>query len=141
MDTVFQASSLLVAPFWLMMIFVPHWKWTRRIIASPLVIVPAAVLYLILIFPIIPEVILVVMNPSLPDVAALLSTDVGATIAWAHFLTLDLFAGRWIYLDSRERKITAWLMGPLLFVVLMLAPIGMLLYWIVRSVYERRAAR
>jgi hypothetical protein len=71
-------------------------------------------------------------------VAALLGTPAGATIGWAHFLAFDLFVGRWAYLDSRERAISAWLMAPVLFFVLMLGPIGFLLYLAVRAVDSAR---
>jgi hypothetical protein len=59
---------------------------------------------------------------------------VGATIAWVHFLAFDLFVARWIYLDSRERQVSPWLLAPLLFLTLMLGPAGFLLYLAVRSV-------
>ncbi|MCB0074886.1 MAG: DUF4281 domain-containing protein, partial [Caldilineaceae bacterium] len=52
---------------------------------------------------------------------------------WVHFLAFDLFVGRWVYLDSRARGITAWLVSPILFVVLMLGPLGFLLYMAVRA--------
>ena len=41
--------------------------------------------------------------------------------------------GRWAYLDSRERRISAWLMAPVLFLTLMLGPIGFGLYLALRS--------
>ena len=27
-DTLFSLSNLLVMPFWFLMIFLPHWRWT-----------------------------------------------------------------------------------------------------------------
>ncbi len=138
METVYSLSFLLVAPFWLLMVFVPHWRWTRRIMQSPLVVVPAAALYLVLVLPQFGTVFLEVLNPTLPGIAALLGTEQGATIGWVHFLAFDLFVGRWVYLDSRERAISAWLMAPVLFFLLMLGPIGLLLYLIVWVVHSWR---
>jgi hypothetical protein len=63
-----------------------------------------------------------------------LGSPAGATIAWVHFLAFDLFVGRWIYLDSQDRRISAWLMAPVLFLTLMLGPAGFLFYLVVRSV-------
>ena len=77
-----------------------------------------------------------VSSPELGPIAALLGTPEGATIAWAHFLAFDLLAGRWAYLDSRERNVSALLMAPVLFLVLMLGPIGFLLYLGVRAAYQ-----
>ncbi len=51
METVFNLRSLLVFPFWLLMIFVPHWRWTYRSLQSPLVAAPAAILYVVLVLP------------------------------------------------------------------------------------------
>ena len=45
MELVFQLSSLLVMPFWLLMVLLPTWRWTQRIIASPWIVAPVALLY------------------------------------------------------------------------------------------------
>ncbi|MEZ4519506.1 MAG: abscisic acid-deficient protein Aba4 family protein [Chloroflexota bacterium] len=42
MDTIFSLSSLLVVPFWLLMILLPNWQWTQRILRSPWVLVAPA---------------------------------------------------------------------------------------------------
>ena len=55
MEIIFQLSSLLVMPFWLLIIFLPHWQWTRRIMASPWVVAPAALLYTLLVVPVAGE--------------------------------------------------------------------------------------
>lgn len=137
METIFSLSNILVLPFWALMIFAPHWRWTKRLIGSPLIAVPTALLYAALVLPQVVAVLPAVMNPTLSGIAGLLGTPEGATIAWAHFLTFDLLAGRWAYLDSREQGITAWLVSPILFFVLMLGPVGFLLYLITRSLYPR----
>ncbi len=137
MDTVFQLSNLLVMPFWLLMIFFPHWQWTKRIIGSIWIVVPIALLYAAFVVPGIPTLFGDLMNPSLARIATLLGTPEGATISWAHFLAFDLFVGRWAYLDSRARCITAWLASPALFFVLMFGPFGLLLYLLVRTIVDR----
>jgi hypothetical protein len=63
-----------------------------------------------------------------------------ATLAWAHFLAFDLFVGRWIYLDSRERGSSAGLVAPALLLTLMLGPIGFLLYLALRAAFGARRA-
>ena len=92
---------------------------------------PAA-LYAALVLPRLGEIWPAVSRPTLSGVAALLGSPAGATIAWVHFLACDLFIGRWIYLDSQQRRISAWLMAPVLFLTLMLGPAGFLLYLIMR---------
>ena len=96
---------------------------------SPLVILPPALLYGALVLPRLAEVFPAVSSATLVGTATLLGTPAGATIAWAHFLAFALFVGCWMYLDGRERGINALLMAPVLFLILMLGPLGFLLYW------------
>lgn len=133
MDTTFSLSSLTVLPFWMLMILLPGWSLTRRIMRSPLVILPPALIYAALVLPRSGEVFLAVTNPTLSGIAGLLGSPAGATIAWAHFLAFDLFVGRWAYLESRRLGLSAWLVSPVLFLTLMLGPLGFLLYLILRS--------
>ncbi len=136
MATIFSLSSWLVIPFWFLMIFVPRWRWTKRIMQSPFVIIAPAALYAFLVLPRLGDVMPALFRPTLPGIVALLGSPAGATIAWVHFLAFDMFTGRWIYLDSRERNITAWLVSPILFLVFMLGPFGFLTYLIVRTAFS-----
>ena len=134
MQLIFSLSFLLVAPFWGLMIFVPRWSWTQKIMQSPWIVIPAALLYAVLVLPQFASVFAAVLSPSLESIMALLGTEAGATIGWAHFLAFDLFVGRWAYLDSRQRNVSPLLMAPILFMVLMLGPIGFLLYLLTKSI-------
>jgi hypothetical protein len=139
MERLFSFSNLLVVPFWVLMVAFPHWRWTRRLLASPLIAVPPVIIYAAVVLPRVAEILAAVANPALPDIGRLLGTPAGATAAWAHFLAFDLFVGRWAYLDSRERNISAWLMAPVLFLILMLGPLGFVLYLGVRALARRLA--
>lgn len=140
METVFSASFLLVLPFWLLMVFLPKWRWTERIIRSPWIAAPAALLYVALVLPRLPEVLGPVANPNLGGISALLGSPAGATIGWAHFLAFDLFVARWAYLDSRARGLSPFVMAPVLFATLMLGPLGFLIYLGVRQGVGFRSA-
>lgn len=140
MEQLFSLSSLLVMPFWGLMILLPAWRWTRKIIESPLIAVAPAALYAALVIPALATVWPAVSQPTLAGIAALLATPEGATIGWVHFLAFDLFVGRWIYLDSRERGINALLVSPLLFLTLMLGPCGFLSYLGLRAIAGRAPA-
>ena len=50
-ETLFQLSNLYIMPFWLLMIFLPHWDWTKRIIGSLWFLLPLALAYSLLIVP------------------------------------------------------------------------------------------
>ncbi len=139
MHAEFQTSNLLVMPFWALMILAPRWVWTRRIIGSPLVILPAALLYAGLVLPNIPALLPAIANPNLTGIAALLGTPQGATIAWVHFLAFDLFVGRWAYLDSLKSSINVFVMAVVLFLILMFGPLGFAVYLGVRALAGSRS--
>jgi len=137
----FALATWVVAPLWFLMIFLPTWGRTERIIGSPWSFAPLAVVYACLVIPRLGELIpVIVLNPSLEGVAALLATPAGATITWIHFLVFDAFVGRWVYVDSRARDIEPLLVGPVLAVVLFFGPLGFLLYLLLRLVKPPRPA-
>lgn len=124
----FALGSVSIAPFWLLMVLAPRWRMTTRLLASPLVALGPIALYVALVLPELRVVLPVVTHGTLPDVVRLLGTSRGATIAWAHFLALDLLAGRWIFLDARARGLPAAVTSPILALTLLLAPLGVAVY-------------
>lgn len=137
--TLFQLANLYIMPFWLLMIFLPHWSWTRRIIGSLWFIAPLALVYLVLIVPQLGGGLVGdLLNPTLDGLAKLLGSPAGVAVGWVHFLAFDLFVGRWEYLDSRDKKISAWLASPCIFLTLMFGPIGFLVYLLVSTVLGSR---
>ena len=141
MDATFKFSSLVVLPFWGLMIFLPRWRWTVRIMRFPYTSAAPAVVYAVLVLPRLGAIWPAVSRPTLDGIAALLGSAAGATIAWAHFLAFDLFVGRWIYLDGRKKGIRPWFMAPPLFFTLMLGPLGFLLYLGIRSASDSSRRR
>jgi hypothetical protein len=135
METIFSLSFLLTGPFWAMMIFAPRWRWTQRLVGSPYIVLPATLLYIVLIVPtLVGSTIPMTEAFTLKGITELLSSDVGATVGWIHFLAFDLFVGRWAYLDGQERGISHWLLAPILFCILMVGPLGLTLYLVVRGI-------
>ncbi len=124
----FALSNLAVMPFWALMILAPGWALTGRVMRSSLVAIVPAALYALLVLPVMPSLLAMLMRPTLADVAALLGTPRGALIGWVHFLAFDLLVGRHVYLSARERGVPAWVSSPVLFLVLMLGPLGWLVH-------------
>jgi ABA DEFICIENT 4-like len=136
----FKLGNLLVLPFWALVILLPRWRWTRRITRSPLVSAAPALIYAALVLPRLTAIWPAIARPTLTGVATLLGSPEGATIAWVHFLAFDLFIGRWIYLDSQERRLSAVLTAPVLFLTLLFGPLGFLIYLVIRVVMTAREA-
>jgi len=133
----FSLSFAVAAPFWALMILLPHWSWTRRIVASPLIVVPGLVIYAALVLPHLGTVLPAVASPTLTGVRDLLGTANGAAAGWAHMVTFDLFAGRWAWLDGRDRRIPALVMAPVLLLTILFGPLGLGAYLAVRPRWPR----
>jgi Domain of unknown function (DUF4281) len=99
----FNFANLFVLPFWALMIFLPNWKVTRRIMESylPFVLLAGVYLYLF-INSITPENAQDFSNIQLADVARLFADEKVAATGWIHFLVMDLFVGRWIYWEGQK---------------------------------------
>jgi hypothetical protein len=141
METIFNLSNFFVLPFWLLVIFLPHWRWTQRILRTHWPVVILALVYALLLTTQIGAGAASLLNPTLAGIASLLGTEAGAMVAWVHFLAFDLFVGRWAYLDSREQEFSAWWVSPTLFFTLMAGPLGLLLYLLGRGLTLRWRSR
>jgi hypothetical protein len=136
-EALFQLSFLVTAPFWALMIVAPGWALTRRIAGSPLIVLAPLAICLVVLVPILGDVWPVVTRPTLTGLRGLLATPEGVTALWAQVIAWDLFVGRWMYLDSRRRDVHPLVMAPLLLLTILLSPIGLPVYFVVRLVLSR----
>src|SRR5260370_32116481 len=98
MTLLFKLGNLLVMPFWALMILLPRWRWTGRILRSPFVSAAPALLYAALVLPRLGTIWPAIARPTIGGVATLLRSPDGSTIPWVHFLPFDLFVRRELYL-------------------------------------------
>lgn len=140
MDQVFGVSSLLVLPFWVLMILLPRARVTQRLMETWVGPVVPALVYVVMALPHLGAFLPTLLRPDRPAVTALLSSPEGTTLAWAHYLAFDLFVGRWAYLDSRERGLSPALMAPVLLMVFMVGPVGLVGYLLLRALAQPRPA-
>jgi hypothetical protein len=133
----FDIGNIFVLPFWALMIFLPKWKFTQRLMASyiPFVALAAAYLYLF-VNSITPENAAALSNPQLADIAKFFGDETAAATGWIHFLVMDLFVGRWIYLEGQKTGI--WTFHSLA-LCLFAGPLGLLshilTYWITKAFF------
>ncbi len=125
-ELIFSGANLFVLPFWALMILLPRWSVTQKVMASKLPFVLLASLYVYLIAgTITSESAAALANPKLADIARFFGDERAAATGWVHFLTLDLFAGRWVYLEGQRTGV--WTLHSLLF-CLFAGPLGLLLH-------------
>jgi hypothetical protein len=140
-EKLFNLAFPAALPFWALMILVPGWSWTRRIIGSPLIVLVPLAVYFATVATILPSFAAEMVSPDLEGVLALLSTPEGTATVWAHLIAFDLFIGRWMYLDSRELRIHGLIMAPILILTILLSPFGLTVYLVIRTVRRRSPAR
>ncbi|OLR90474.1 ABA4-like family protein [Actinokineospora bangkokensis] len=137
-SVLFDLSFYLAAPFWLLVVLAPKWTWTRRVVGSPWVVAPTLVVWLVLAVPVMGELVPLVLSPTLDGLVAFTRDDAALAALWAQIIAWDLFIGRWMYLDSRERDVHPLVMGPMLVLTVLLSPIGLPLYLATRGLLTRR---
>merc|ERR1712054_440315 len=88
------------------MVILPKWVVTQKVMSSYLPFVPLAGLYIYLFGGSLdPESAEAFSNPTLPVLAQLFSQEPVMLTGWIHFIVLDLFTGRYVYLEGREKGI------------------------------------
>ena len=131
----FSYANLAVMPGWLLLIFLPRWRWTRIVAAYAL---PAAfgVVYL-----------LIMLQEfdldgggfgSLAQVSQLFSNPWLLLAGWIHYLAFDLFVGAWEVRDASRLNIPHLYVIPCLVLTFLVGPVGLLLYFIVRISIVRK---
>jgi Domain of unknown function (DUF4281) len=124
LDLLFNGANLFVLPFWVLMILLPNWGVTRKVMGSLLPFLGLAGLYLYLfISSLDPETVQSFSNPQLADLARLFADEKVIATAWVHFLVIDLFVGRWIYWEGQRTGV--WTTHSLVF-SLFAGPLGLL---------------
>lgn len=135
----FNIANLFVIPFWALIIFLPNWQVTKRVMESYLPFVPLAGAYLYLfVSSITPENAQALSNPQLADIARFFANETAAATGWIHFLVMDLLAGRWIYWEGQKTGI--WTFHSLS-LCLFAGPLGVLshilTYWIAKTFFPK----
>lgn len=120
----FNLANLFVLPFWTLMILLPNWQITRKVMQSYIPFVILAVLYIYFFaISVNAESAQALSNPQLADIARFFGEEGAAATGWAHFLLMDLFVGRWIYWQGQETGV--WTRHSLL-LCLFAGPVGVL---------------
>ncbi|MCP2729382.1 ABA4-like family protein [Limnofasciculus baicalensis] len=135
----FDNANIFVLPFWAMMILVPNWGVTRRVMESYLPFVALAFLYIYLfVNSITPESVAALSNPQLADIAQFFADENVAATGWVHFLAMDLFVGRWIYWEGQRSGV--WTIHSLAF-CLFAGPLGLLSHILTAWITQRFSAK
>ena len=128
--TTFWFSSIFIIPLWIMMWFMPRSEITKKVVGDlRICVIPLIVSYAILLAPNVLDV-LITLGSKMPTpdiVLDLFSTDEMIILAWLHFLVMDTFAGRYVWMRMIAADKPIQFSMPILLVCMMLGPIGLLI--------------
>ena len=120
---------------WALLVFAPRWRWSQRI-ASAIIPLTLAIVYLVLI------VLNFAKSPggfgTLAQVAQLFENPWLLLAGWIHYLAFDLFLGAWQARQAQRLGISHFLVVPCLVLTFLFGPIGLIIFWGVRSVVKRQ---
>jgi Domain of unknown function (DUF4281) len=135
LDLIFNGANLFVLPFWLLMIVLPNWGITRKVMGSFLPFAALAVVYAYLfINSLDPETTAAFANPTLAATAQLFSMEKVMATGWVHFLVMDLFVGRWIYWEGQRTGV--WTIHSLS-LCFFAGPLGLLSHILTSAITQR----
>ena len=134
MDTIvlvtFWFSSITIIPLWILMWFIPNHDITKKVVGDlRFCLFPLAISYTVLLLPNLMNVIasLGTEMPTPQIVLDLFSEDEMIILAWLHFLVMDTFAGRFVWLRMIEKSKPIQVSMPVLLLCMMIAPVGLAL--------------
>lgn len=135
LDLLFNGANVFVLPFWVLMLLLPNWEVTRRVMASPLPFMALAGLYLYLFISAFDASSAAdFASLQLADVARLFSNQQVAAAGWVHYLVMDLFVGRWIYQEGQRTGV--WTVHSIV-LCLFAGPLGLLSHLITSTIANR----
>jgi hypothetical protein len=132
---VFAVENAAIFPLWGAMMFAPKNRVTKAVMRGNAVPFLTCGVYLYLTwFSFHDPRILEAFSTGKPDLAALakgFSYQWCMAVGWAHFIAMDLFVGRWVYLDSQKNDVFA---AHSLLLTLFFGPTGAVSHVITRGV-------
>ncbi|NUO01652.1 MAG: DUF4281 domain-containing protein [Saprospiraceae bacterium] len=132
--TIFQFTNTFSLFAWLLLLILPNWKYTFKILASGWVVL-LALLYTFLLSKGISE-----FSPesfgSIESIRALFQDDMALTAGWIHYLAFDMLVGCLIVHQSKEQGIPRWLYSICLPFTFMFGPVGFLMYKLLSLKYK-----
>jgi ABA4-like protein len=135
-EQVFSLANLIAVAAWLVLILLGRKYWVHAVVIGAIVPLLFAVLY----------TGLIIAHwagaeggfGTLAEVQALFSNEWLLLAGWVHYLAFDLFVGCWEVRDAQKHGIPHWAIVPNLILTFLFPPAGLLLYFVIRSLKDRK---
>lgn len=138
-EQVFLYANYGVLPFWALLLFAPTLKITDVVVHSVAAPILLGTLYLWLFM----DGAFTENGASIGDFATLdgvmklFTMKQVAVAGWVHYLVFDLFVGAWIGRDAQRCAVPHLLVIPCLLLTLLLGPLGLMAYLLLRGILNR----
>ncbi len=138
LEQMFSLCSAFAAIGWLLLIFLPRWRVTGRLVISGFWSLALSLVYLVLVARWMPGAD--GGFGSLAEVRALFGVEALLLAGWVHYLAFDLFVGAIEMKQAKEAGIPHLLMVPILLLTFLLGPVGLVVFFVVKSARLRKVA-
>jgi hypothetical protein len=129
--SIFSLGNSCILIGWILLIFLPNWKYTQASILNGLIVLYALV-YTYLILKDIGDFRADSFS-SLANVKALFQNDNAVAAGWFHYLAFDLFVGAYIVRKSISLGISRVFYTLALPFTFMFGPMGYLMFFVIKS--------
>jgi len=135
-EQIFSLCGALALAGWLLLVFLPRWKWAARLVCPVVIPLVIAAVYLWLVATTFGRT--EGGFGSLAEVSLLFRDERALLAGWIHYLAFDLFVGAWEVRDAQRVGLHHLLVVPCLVLTFLLGPVGLLLYFALRASVRRR---
>ncbi len=133
LEILFKGANFAVLPFWLLLLVAPRWRETQLLVHGPAVVLLLTPIYAYMLFGYGPSPQDIDMTTLYGVMSAFTAPHI-VVAGWIHYLIFDLFIGAWETRDALRLHIPQLFVIPCLLATLVVGPVGLLLYLIVRFI-------
>lgn len=140
-SSIFTVGTIVVLPFYTLMVFAPHSGLTKRSMESNIPYVVLGALYAYLLFlSWTPETLRLMFAskywlPELPGITRMFSSDLTTASAWLHLLTVDLFAARQVFQNGLKDSVET---RHSIILCLLFCPVGIMSHMVTKVIVEQQ---
>ena len=140
-ESIYLIANWGVIPFWLLLIFFPHYQITNFFTQSIIAPLLLAIGYIYLSYIIFTEGNILdsfELYSGLDGLYSMFANEALLLIFWLHFLAISLFTGSWIVRDSRKYYMPKIITIPALVITYFTGPAGLVIYWFLRIFFAKK---
>ncbi len=119
-------ANYTVLPQWALMIFLPRWKWTQKLVESYLIPFLLGAIYFYFFILVLPKIRS--GYTMITFFRILFSGQKVFLVLWFHILIFDLVVGAYVCAEAVKSSLSWWARTISLLLIMLTGPIGFLMY-------------